>query len=154
MKQLNMLVAICLSSVSLAAQACTYDGQFSNPFTESYPGSLDVAMSTYDALDSQTIDTISSLNGPSGLRRASWWLKLMADKYASELQSVSYIYLVDSHLWSKVEHGQSITVHSAPSDESSSSRVLLLSEAALNALVQGKVSFEQGITLGVIQKAG
>lgn len=153
MKQLSTLVAIGLSSVSLTAQACTYDGQFSNPFQESYPGALDVAIATYEAMGSEKIAGVTSLKGAPGLRRASWWLKLMGDKYANQLESISYIYLIDSHLWSKVDGNQSINVHSGPNSELTSHSVLLLSEAALQALIQGQLSFDQALRLGVVQVA-
>lgn len=150
MKSLYVIGATLLSSLSFYSQACSYDGQFNNPFAESYPGSIDVAIATYDALDSQRFSAVSPLTGTPGLQRASWWLKLMADRHSAQLESVSYIYLVDSHLWSKLETDQSIKVHLAPSDAKPTS-VLLLSEAALNALIQKQMDFAQALELGVIR---
>ncbi|MCG6359983.1 hypothetical protein K6U58_15565 [Vibrio fluvialis] len=50
------LTAVCTLSASPLSWACSYDGQFSNPFAESYPGALDVAMATQDALNTQPTD--------------------------------------------------------------------------------------------------
>ncbi|MBA5761678.1 hypothetical protein H2O73_04895 [Vibrio sp. 404] len=140
------LSAFCLS---FPLYACSYDGQPSNPFTESYPGSLDIAFATSAAVDNKQISIVDELEGQKGLRRVSWWLKLMLDQHGNELQSVSYIYLVDSHLWSQVV-GSSIRIHASPvmGDRSS---VLMLSEAALYALVGGQVDFAQALELGIIQ---
>ncbi|WP_159651053.1 hypothetical protein [Vibrio atypicus] len=153
MKQLYPMVAIGLSSLTMAAHACTYDGQFRNPFSESYPGALDVAIATYEALDNHEIKTISTLEGTQGLRRASWWLQVLTEKHSNKIKPVSYVYLIDSHLWSQIDEEKRIAVHSAPVSDASHS-VILLSEAALSALIHEQVSFEQAIDLGIVQFSG
>lgn len=150
MKSLYLLGAALVSGLGFNAQACSYDGQFNNPFAESYPGSIDVAIATYDALDTQQFSPVPPLAGSPGLRRASWWLKLMAERHTEQLESVQYIYLVDSHLWSKIDTDRSIKVHLAPSGTQAAS-VLLLSEAALNALIQNQMNFVQAVELGVVR---
>ncbi|MCG6414401.1 hypothetical protein K6U63_12170, partial [Vibrio fluvialis] len=65
------LTAVCTLSASPLSWACSYDGQFSNPFAESYPGALDVAMATQDALNTQTISVPTKLEGEKGLRRTA-----------------------------------------------------------------------------------
>lgn len=138
----------CLVS-TFSSHACTYDGQFSNPFAESYPGSLDVAIATYDALDLNYIEPVSALDGQQGLRRVSWWLQLMSQRFSSELTTTSHIYLVDSHLWSQLTKDNQIKVHSSPQNVGSTN-VLLLSEAALSALVNKQIGFQQALDLGII----
>ncbi|EEX33095.1 hypothetical protein VIC_002545 [Vibrio coralliilyticus ATCC BAA-450] len=133
----------------MATHACSYDGQFNNPFTESFPGSLDIAMATQDALAKNYLESVETLEGKQGLRRASWWLKLIAKKQQVELRSVSYIYLIDSHLWTKVSPDQNIEIHVSPVSAKPSS-VMLMSEAALQALVQGKVNIGKAVELGIV----
>lgn len=147
------LLGLSLWGASLSVQACSYDGQFNNPFKESYPGALDIAIATQDALSDESLEHIKVLEGAQGLRRASWWLTLMTKHNANDLESVSYIYLVDSHLWSKVSNGDQIEIHVPPNSDDASS-VLLLSEAALQALVSQKVDLQSAIELGIAQIAG
>ncbi|WP_242616662.1 hypothetical protein [Vibrio vulnificus] len=128
----------------MTTHACSYDGQFNNPFTESFPGSLDIAMATHDAFAQKLLENIETLEGKQGLRRASWWLKLMAKQKRDDLQSVSYIYLIERHLWTKVSSDQNIEIHVSPISAKPSS-VMLISEAALQALAQGKVNIGKAI---------
>ncbi|MCG7587564.1 hypothetical protein [Photobacterium sp. OFAV2-7] len=152
MKPLHWLMLLSLASLgaSFSVRACSYDGQFNNPFTESFPGSLDVAIATQEALELKQLETIDELKGQQGLRRASWWLKLLVKQHNSELKSVAYIYLVDSHLWSRMTIDSSVDIHSSPTSLDQKS-VLLLSEATLSALVQNKVDFKSAIELGIMK---
>jgi len=150
LKYCSWLLGLSAFCASFQSYACSYDGQPNNPFTESYPGSLDIAFATSAAVDNKQIEIVDELEGKQGLRRVSWWLKLMLDRHGNELQSVSYIYLIDSHLWSQVIEGASVNVHSSPAQGERSS-VLMLSEAALYALVHGKIDFAQALDLGIIQ---
>ncbi|MGF1718544.1 hypothetical protein L4D20_00700 [Vibrio kyushuensis] len=145
-----LLLGFATSGASFATNACSYDGQFNNPFTESFPGSLDIAIATQEALEHNHLQRIEALEGKQGLKRASWWLTLMAKDQKVDLESVTYIYLVDSHLWTKVTNGNRVEVHATPSSATPSS-VMLLSEAALQALVQDKVDLQTAVDLGVVQ---
>ncbi|CAM2861489.1 hypothetical protein [Vibrio rarus] len=144
-----LLSLVTVIGASLPAQACSYDGQFNNPFTESFPGSLDIAIATQHAIDNNHLTKIDKLEGKQGLRRTSWWLQLMAEQHADALESVAYIYLVDIHLWSKVNPGKPMEIHATPQVENTTS-VLLLSEAALYALVYNSVDFDRATQLGII----
>ena len=146
------LVSVAVLGVSTPLHACSYDGQPNNPFTESFPGALDIAFATSDAFDSKQLVAVEALTGPKGLRQVSWWLKLMAKQYAKPLESVTYIYLVDSHLWSTLSEENGIDVHTSPALDDRVS-VLVLSEAALSALVHGEIDFDQALSLGIIQFA-
>ncbi|MGF1728903.1 hypothetical protein [Photobacterium kasasachensis] len=152
MKPIFWLILLSLASLgaSFSIRACSYDGQFNNPFTESFPGSLDVAIATQEALEHRRLEAIEELEGQRGLRRASWWLKLMVKQHNNELESVAYIYLVDSHLWSRMTSDSSVDIHSSPTSRNQAS-VLLLSEATLSALIQNKVDFKSAIALGIMK---
>lgn len=145
------ILSLTILSVSLGTSfplyACSYDGQFLNPFSESVPGSLDVAFATSSALNSQQLKRVETLNGQQGLRRASWWLQLMVKQHSDSLEAVQYVYLTDSHLWSRIEQGEKIEVHTSPTTNVESA--LLLSEAALFALASNQLDIEAALDLGI-----
>ncbi|CAE6946932.1 hypothetical protein [Vibrio sp. B1FLJ16] len=133
---------------SPAGWACSYDGLFNNPFSESYPGALDVSIATQLAIRSQSMKPLELVDGEAGLRRASWWLTLMV-KANPELPKGSYVYIVDRQLWSRIsETDNSIEVHvSAPTGSVS---VLQLSEAALHNIISEQITLNQARKLGVL----
>ncbi|MDA0147966.1 hypothetical protein [Vibrio sp. LaRot3] len=147
---ITALALIFSASISVSAVACSYDGQFSNPFTESLDGSLDVAFATREALDSKRLSSLEPIEGQKGLRRASWWLTLMVKEYQKELHSIGYIYLIDSHLWSKLGGSQRIKIHSSPED-TRQAKVLLVSEATLYAIVSNELELNNAIELGLVK---
>ncbi len=145
----NWVLLILVSwATSLPAQACSYEGQFNNPFTESFPGSLDVAIATQQAIE-DGLTPAPSLQGLQGLRQASWWLTLLAKQWKSELGSETFVYLVDSQLWSEYKVGNGISVHTQAAK--TGQKVLIISEAALYHLVAKELSFARAEQLGIAQ---
>lgn len=150
MKQVaTLLTCSVITLASPISWACSYDGLFSNPFSESYPGALDVSIATQKALRAQSIQLPEQLDGAQGLRRASWWLNLMVDIYP-ELPSGTYVYLVDRQLWSQRSE-QSMVVHVTPPPQGVS--VVQLSEAALHNLISNQISLEQARELGLLTES-
>ncbi|ELH0894952.1 hypothetical protein Q2Y23_002747 [Vibrio fluvialis] len=141
------LTAVCTLSASPLSWACSYDGQFSNPFAESYPGALDVAMATQEALNTQTISVPTKLEGEKGLRRATWWLHLLVSQNSDALMD-SYIYLVDSQLWAHYDANSKLTVHSLPPE--ANQKVMQLTEIALHNIVSKKLSLKHAEKLGLV----
>lgn len=128
--------------------ACSYDGLFNNPFSESYPGALDVSIATQLAIRSQSMKPINVIDGEAGLRRASWWLNLMV-KAHPELPKGAYVYVVDRQLWSRIsEENTLIEVHVSP--PINHEHVLQLTEAALHNLISEQITLEQARELGVL----
>ncbi|NAW82157.1 hypothetical protein CAG69_08915 [Vibrio sp. V43_P6S15P86] len=145
------LMLACITVLYLLASpfswACSYDGQFSNPFAESYPGSLSVAIATQEALDSKSIVLPSQLDGGKGLRRVSWWLQLFTSRHSGSLKGLN-IYLIDSQLWSKLDNEGKLIIHTnAPSDRQ---KVLLLTETTLHNLVSEKLTLHEAKYLGLV----
>lgn len=143
-KTLALVASLTASSLTWA---CSYDGQFSNPFTQSYPGSIEVAIATQHAVLGRQLANPEALPGNQGLRRVTWWLQLIADQEPT-LPEKAYIYLVDSHLWSQVTANSSIDIH-VP-EPTAAGQVFLMSEAALQAVVTNKLSLREAQALGVI----
>lgn len=149
----RLLTCIASGVFALASPtswACSYDGLFTNPFSESYPGALDVSIATQLAIRSQSMKPLELIEGEAGLRRASWWLNLMV-KANPDLSAGSYVYVVDRQLWSRIsESDYSIEVHVSPPTESA--QVLQLSEAALHNLISEQITIDQARELGVIKE--
>ncbi|MGR5063893.1 hypothetical protein [Photobacterium sp. DNB22_13_2] len=142
-----LLGAILLSGVSQPLLACSYDGQFNNPFSESYPGALDIAIATQKAIEGGELQRPEKLSGKPGLRRASWWLSLLDKQMTSSTYPETHIYLVDSQLWARYSPSKPIIIHSEPA--SSQDSTLMLSETALNALISQSITLEQAKVLGI-----
>ncbi|KAB0303605.1 hypothetical protein F2Z80_06420 [Vibrio fortis] len=139
-----------IALASPTSWACSYDGLFTNPFSESYPGALDVSISTQLAIRAKSMNPLELIEGEAGLRRASWWLNLMV-KANPELSPGSYIYVVDRQLWSRIsETNNSIEVHVSPPNDNA--RVLQISEAALHNVISNQISIDQARGLGVLSE--
>lgn len=149
---MKVLVKLCLVLsvlVACSSWACSYDGQFNNPFTESYPGSLDVVIATQKALANNQIERPDRLDGLPGMQRVTWWLKLFVKNNREVLPDEGYIYLVDSHLWSKFTKAGKLEIHApAPDDQH---HVLVVSEYALSNLVSDHISYDRSKQLGIIE---
>ncbi|USD43799.1 hypothetical protein J4N42_16675 [Vibrio sp. SCSIO 43135] len=141
---LTVILTCCAAPASLA---CSYDGQFSNPFAESYEGALDVAIATQQAINSQSLHPTTIAAGKQGLRQVSWWLTVWTKQ--GPIQPDTFVYLVDSQLWSHFTSDSQMQIHSdAPTAKDS--RVVMLSEAALDNLVKDNVSFDRALSLGIV----
>lgn len=77
-------------------------------------------------------------------QRDMYKYKQWPDAVAAE----SYIYLVDSQLWSKRQM-DGLTIHVPPPENAQ--QVMLLSEAALGALINSELSYEQAHELQIVQ---
>ncbi len=149
MKVLTQILLILSVLGASPSWACSYDGQFINPFTESYPGSLDVVIATQKALANNQIVKPKNVEGAQGLQRAVWWLKLFVKNNQEVLPEEGYIYLADSHLWSKFTKMGKVEVHAlAPQDNK---HVLVISEYALSNLISKNISYEQSQQLGLVE---
>jgi len=77
------------------------------------------------------------------LARAQWWLTLLNKQWPDKAAAESYIYLVDSQLLN------GLTIHVPPPENAQ--QVMLLSEAALGALINNELSYEQAHELQIVQ---
>lgn len=127
--------------------ACSYDGQFNNPFTESYPGSLDVVIATQNAVTDDKILRPELVKGAAGLQRSVWWLKLFVQTHQDDLPDNVNIYLADSHLWSRVSERSKLETHTSAPEISGN--VLVISEAALSNVIAKKITLEESLGMGI-----
>ncbi|MER2495575.1 hypothetical protein ABS858_05715 [Vibrio neptunius] len=145
---------IASGAIGLASSlswACSYDGLFTNPFSESYPGALDVSIATQLAIRSQNMPSLEKIEGSAGLQRTRWWLNVLI-KVNDDWPQNTYVYVVDRRLWSRISQaGTSIDIHVPPPPYEAD--VWQLSEAALHSLVSKALTLDQAINLGVLSRS-
>ncbi|MBN3491999.1 hypothetical protein [Vibrio neptunius] len=150
-KIVSCIASVTLGLASSISWACSYDGLFTNPFSESYPGALDVSIATQLAIRSQKLPSIEKIEGSSGLQRTRWWLNLLV-KVNDDWPENTYVYVVDRRLWSRIRQvGTSIDIHVSPPPHEAD--VWQLSEAALHSLISKALTIDQAINLGVLSRS-
>ncbi|MCE2573452.1 hypothetical protein [Motilimonas eburnea] len=136
---------------ALPALACSYDGQFNNPFNQAYNGSLRVALATNQAITNQKFIAAKPLTGPAGLQRAQWLLKQVIPQLNSLFPQPIDVLLIDKKLWAQVRIEQekpALTLHTASA--TGEYPVVLMSEATLIALSKKQITLGQASELGIL----
>lgn len=135
-----------------SALACGYDGQYSNPFVQAYPGSLTLALHTQAAIQEGKLLTLPALSGQAGLGRVTVWLWQLRSKLdQAQLPESFSVYLIDSALWTRFEAASGkvlLQSHRVPAD---GEPVLLTSETALAAMLRGELSLAKASQLGLLR---
>ena len=133
-------------------QSCGYDALYPNPFEQSWPGTVNIAMATATAVSREQLPPLAALTGEAGFSRSQAWLQTLK----SRLQQAGVgggisILLIDSGLWSRVRGKESLLLQLHTSGPNPKDRVMLLSEAAINAMLNGSLTIEQGLQLGIVE---
>jgi hypothetical protein len=167
-RALLLLVLLSISSLN-SALSCQYDMLERSIFSEPYPGMIGVAFSTRTALDKGLIPAIKPLPDKEALARSINWLSQMRDQLdGMKFQGNLSILLIDSELWSRISNdpkqapsnpsslGSFGRLHlqthaSIPEKNDITESVFITSEAALSALVSGRLNFNQAISLGLVR---
>lgn len=149
---------VCMTLLCLIpgmGQTCGYDALYPNPFEQSWPGTLDVAMATAAAVNDDRLARLPRLTGEAGFTRSQAWLQALKSRFqqAGVRGGVS-ILLVDSGLWSRLRGKESLLLQLPPPGPHADDRVMLLSEAALDALLAGTLTIETAVQLGVVTLQG
>lgn len=133
------------------AMACGYDAIYPNPFEQRWLGSLDVAMATAAAISDRKLDPVPKITGPDGFSRSYQWLnQLKGSLKDGELPGNVSILLVDSGLWSRVRGKESLLLQTHTEGPARQDRIMLTSEAGINALLSGQLSAAQATELGLL----
>lgn len=153
------VLAACLGLAQQQAWACAYHAVLGDGFSATYAGSIDVAMALREAIDRGVVREPESLSGQLGLMRASMYVQRLRQTIQpreagpGNARQVAVL-LVESGLWSRLHldgRGMSVEPHiNAPGDEA----VLVISEGALAALLDGSVSLQAGREAGLLQAKG
>jgi hypothetical protein len=145
-----LLCAMATGPLPLA-MACGYDAIYPNPFEQSWPGSLDVAMATAAAISDRKLDPVPKITGPDGFSRSYQWLnQLKGSLKDGQLPGNVSILLVDSGLWSRVRGKESLLLQTHTEGPARQDRIMLTSEAGINALLSGQLSASQATELGLL----
>ncbi len=149
---------VCMTLLCLIpgmGQTCGYDALYPNPFEQSWPGTLDVAMATAAAVNDDRLAHLPPLTGEAGFTRSQAWLQALKSRFqqAGVRGGVS-ILLVDSGLWSRLRGKESLLLQLHTPGPHADDRVMLLSEAALDALLAGTLTIEEALRLGVVALPG
>ncbi|WP_421242780.1 hypothetical protein [Aeromonas enteropelogenes] len=149
---------VCMTLLCLIpgmGQTCGYDALYPNPFEQSWPGTLDVAMATAAAVNDDRLARLPPLTGEAGFTRSQAWLQALKSRFqqAGVRGGVS-ILLVDSGLWSRLRGKESLLLQLHTPGPHADDRVMLLSEAALDALLAGTLTIEEALQLGVVALPG
>ncbi|MDO6525067.1 hypothetical protein Q4519_05150 [Motilimonas sp. 1_MG-2023] len=148
-KPLMLLMALTASPLSMA---CSYDGLFDNPFTESYQGSFALALATQAAIKQQKLPLPGPIDNKAGLNRVTWWLKQVKPALAAQYGQNLDVLIIDKKLWSQIrtkDNALQIEIHTEPN--TAQSPTILLTEASLGALAQADLTLEQAQQLGVLK---
>ncbi|WP_421179706.1 hypothetical protein [Aeromonas enteropelogenes] len=136
-------------------QTCGYDALYPNPFEQSWPGALDVAMATAAAVNGDRLARLSPLTGEAGFTRSQAWLQALKNRFQQAgVRGGISILLVDSGLWSRLRGKESLLLQLHTPGPHADDRVMLLSEAALDALLAGTLTIETAVQLGVVTLQG
>ena len=145
----------CMALLSLIpgmGLSCGYDALYPNPFEQNWPGTVNIAMATATAVSREQLPPLAALTGEAGFSRSQAWLQTLK----SRLQQAGVgggisILLIDSGLWSRVRGKESLLLQLHTSGPNPKDRVMLLSEAAINAMLNGSLTIEQGLQLGIVE---
>ncbi|BBU05608.1 MULTISPECIES: hypothetical protein [Aeromonas] len=144
------MALLCL--IPEMGQSCGYDALYPNPFEQNWPGTVNIAMATATAVSREQLPPLAALTGEAGFSRSQAWLQTLK----SRLQQAGVgggisILLIDSGLWSRVRGKESLLLQLHTSGPNPKDRVMLLSEAAISAMLNGSLTIEQGLQLGIVE---
>lgn len=149
---------VCMTLLCLIpgmGQTCGYDALYPNPFEQSWPGTLDVAMATAAAVNDDRLTRLPPLTGEAGFARSQAWLQALKSRFQQVgVRGGVSILLVDSGLWSRLRGKESLLLQLHTAGPYPKDRMMLLSEAALDALLAGTLTIEEALRLGVVDLPG
>ena len=150
----------CFGGSATPISACGYHGTLGSGFSALHPASLDVAIATREAIDRGALKALKPLPSLVALAHAGRRLdhvrrSLLATLDADRPPTPIALLLVEPGLWTRyhADAGQlSVDVHAAGprlGDE-----IIVMSEAALQALIDQDVSVDRAISDGLVALAG
>ncbi|EKP0258948.1 TPA: hypothetical protein SIA29_000809 [Aeromonas sobria] len=147
------MALLCL--IPGVGQSCGYDALYPNPFEQSWPGTFNIAMATAAAVSSDRLAPLPTLTGEAGFTRSQAWLQTLRSRFQKAgIKGGISILLIDSGLWSRVRGKESLLLQLHTPGPNPKDRVMLLSEAAINAMLEGTLTIEGALQLGVVELPG
>lgn len=150
---LAALLAVTL--VVPPAGACGLHGTIDNPFTISYPGSLGVALGAQQAVVNGQLSALPEVDAEAAHERLEERLEqFRARLEMASLQGGFALFVVESGHWARFEgKGRAVRIaaHAAAAGDEP---VLLTSEAALAALLDGRLAADAAEKAGLVRWSG
>ncbi|WP_273432488.1 hypothetical protein [Chitinibacter tainanensis] len=153
-------LSLALSLPAASLWACIYDGA-GGP-SEVDPAAPTAVFATQIAISDGELAAIEPLSGQVALQRSLHWLEQLRDlQEAAGMTGTLHIYLAEGGLWSRLSdqddlsassllesaHRLKLQTHSLP--PRGGERILIVTEAALAALVNQQLSLQQAQQLGI-----
>jgi hypothetical protein len=142
-----------VSLCSFQASACGYDGTVPD-LVAAYPQSIDVAISVRDAFDHSELIALQPAPNALALLRA----QLLMRRFSTMVSEASHastgsvaVLLVESGMWTRYtfsDNGPVALPHVAGPQDGEA--VVITSEAAISALLEGKLGLQRAASLGVL----
>jgi hypothetical protein len=137
-----------------AGYACGYDGLIGE-LSAAHPGSLSVAFALHDALARDELKALAPMPPLFGLMRAN----RMANDFGEQVKqmtggvgSSASVLLIESGLWTRFTfRAGGVVVEPHVAGPKDGEAVIITSEAALNAILDGRLSIEQGLEKGLLK---
>jgi hypothetical protein len=108
-------------------------------------------MATAAAISDRKLDPVPKITGPNGFSRSYQWLnQLKGSLKDGQLPGNVSILLVDSGLWSRVRGKEALLLQTHTEGPARQDRIMLTSEAGINALLSGQLSASQATELGLL----
>lgn len=155
MRKLLMTSLLYMMLPATVASACGLDGTIDNPFVTRYPGSFGIAVVTQSATTNGTLRALPEADEEALHERLEGRLDELRSRLERRGLSGSFsLLVVESSHWARfLAQGKHVRIesHSAPSADEP---VLLTSEPALAALLDGSLSSDLALQLGLIRWSG
>ncbi|MFM5075802.1 hypothetical protein ACEUB6_23175, partial [Aeromonas hydrophila] len=72
------MILLCL--IPGMGQSCGYDALYPNPFEQSWPGTVNIAMATATAVSREQLPPLAALTGEAGFSRSQAWLQTLKSR--------------------------------------------------------------------------
>lgn len=141
---------------TLPAAACGYDGLMAD-LGAAHPRSLEVALAVRDALERQQMQALEAAPPAFGFLRARQLLLGFAPHVSAAAgigKGSVAVLLVESGLWTRYTLGSpGVAPQPHVAGPQPGERVLVTSEAVLNAMLDGQMSLSRATELGLVVRA-
>lgn len=114
------------------------------------PGSTQILMNTVYRQNQGELSSISHLEGIAGYQRVSWWMQLFSSQLQNYIAEPTPILIVDIAMWAQYQpdiHPRVVLDTGRPKDVSNT---IMLTQAALSAIVLEEISFSDARTIGIL----
>lgn len=147
-KSIVMLLSLV---VPLTTLACPLHFGFDGFEQETIPGADKMTFATIFYSKHGDIEEPTTLPPGPTFQRASWWLSLLANNLKDPVFESTYIVLIDIPLWSRIDSDSSRGISIDIQPPESLSKVILMTQASLSAVVEKRISISEAVDKGLVR---